>query len=190
MFKKIIFIIAIVIITVSILAIFGWILQIELLTQIVSGLPTMKFNTALSFMLLGVVLIFIIKHINLATAHIVNGILLVIGIATLSQDVFGVSFGLDELFVPDQQGILLGNLHPGRMSSATSLSFLLLSISLLLIMIGKPKVLVFAAYLSQAVAFFSFLVITIYFFKFLQKKKLPLFLQWLFILHLDFFWQA
>ncbi|WP_108425320.1 response regulator [Flagellimonas amoyensis] len=171
MLKRTILIIAAFINVVSILAILGWMLRIESLTQVVAGLPTMKFNTAFCFILLGATIILIVKHYNLAVAHVVNGILLVIGLVTFSQDILGVNFGLDQFFVQDHLSILSGSLNPGRMSLATSLSFSLLSIALILIMLGKPKLLRLAAYMSQSVAFFAFLAMTAFFFQIPTEEK-------------------
>lgn len=171
MLKKSIFIIVAVLVMVSVLAILGWVLQIESLTQVVTGLPTMKFNTALCFILLGTTLTLIIKHVNLAASYIVNSILLMVGLVTLGQDIFAIDFGLDQFFVVDQIGTLSGNPKPGRMSSTTSLSFLLLSISLMFILVGRPKLLGFSAYLSQSVAFFSVLAIVAFFFQIPAEEK-------------------
>lgn len=171
MLKKTISSIAYLIIGVSVVAILGWILQVEVLTRLVSALPSMKFNTALSFLLLGTAIVFIVKHFNLAAAYTFNGLLLIMGVATLSQDIFGFDFGLDQLLIQDRPGLLLGKIYPGRMSPATSLSFTLLGLSLLIIMLGKQKLTWLAAYLSQAVAFFSFLAIIAYIFQIPTEEK-------------------
>lgn len=172
MLKKYILTISVIINLVSILAMLGWIFQVESLTRVISELPSMKFNTALCFILLGATIVLIIKHYKLVFAHISNSFLILIGLLTLSQDIFSLTLGLDQFFVEDYFGIRSGNPLPGRMSSATSLSFLLLGISLLLILLGRPKTFRFAAYLSQAVAFFSFLAITAYFFQIPTEDKI------------------
>ncbi len=172
MLKRYILIISAIINIVSILAILGWMFQLESLTRIVSELPSMKFNTALCFIFLGATIVLIVKHYNIVFAHIVNAFLLIVGLLTLSQDIFAIDFGIDQFFVEDYFGIQSGNPHPGRMSSATSLSFSLLGISLLLILLGKPNKMRFAAYMSQAVAFFSFLAITAYFFQIPTEDKI------------------
>lgn len=172
MLKRYILTISAIINIVSILALLGWIFQIESLTRLVSGLPSMKFNTALCFILLGATMVLIVKHYNLVVAHVVNALLILMGFFTLSQDIFTLNLTLDQFFVADYLGIRSGNPHPGRMSPATSLSFVLLGISLLLILLGKPKNLRLAAYLSQAVAFFSILAITAFFFQIPTEEKI------------------
>ncbi|WP_318312721.1 response regulator [Flagellimonas crocea] len=172
MLKRIILVITAIITLVSILAILGWMFQIESLTRVLSDLPSMKFNTAFCFILLGVVIFLIVKHYNLVLPHTINALLLIMVSITLSQDIFGIDLGIDQFFIEDRLGILLGKQHPGRMSSATSLSFLFLGISLLLILLGKSKGIRLAAYLSQCVAFFSFLAITAYFFVIPTEEKI------------------
>lgn len=154
MLKRYILIISAIINIVSILAILGWMFQLESLTRVVSELPSMKFNTALCFIFLGATIVLIVKHYNIVFAHIVNAFLLIVGLLTLSQDIFAIDLGIDQFIVEDYFGIQSGNPHPGRMSSATSLSFSLLGISLLLILLGKPNKMRFAPYMSQAVPFF------------------------------------
>ncbi|WP_318345720.1 response regulator [Flagellimonas baculiformis] len=171
MLKRTILILAAIINVVSILALLGWLLQMESLTRVIAGLPIVEFNTAFCFILLGITIILIVKHYNLVVAHVVNGILLLIGLVTFGQDILGADFGLDQFFVKDNLDILSGSLNPGRMSLATSLSFTLLGIALLLIMLGKPKLLKLSAYLSQSVAFFAFLAITAFFFQIPIEEK-------------------
>lgn len=144
----------------------------ESLTTVISELPSMKFNTALCFIFVGVTIILIVRHYHIAVAHTINAFLITIGLLTLSQDIFSIDLGLDQFFVEDHFGVRAGNPYPGRMSSATSLSFFLLGISLFLILLGKPKNLRLAAYLSQSVAFFSFLAITAYFFQIPTEEKI------------------
>ncbi|WP_222983376.1 response regulator [Flagellimonas meishanensis] len=163
MLKKTIVSIAITLIVVSAVVLLGWLLQIEALTYNVTGLPTMKFNTAFSFMLLAMVIFLNVRKGNMAIPHVVNGILLCLGLLTLYQDIAGVNLGIDQAMVSDLDGILSGNPTPGRMSSVTSLSFILLGVSLLLISVRKPRYLNVAAYLAQSVAFFAFLAMSAFF---------------------------
>lgn len=160
MFKKTIVIIASILALVSATAISGWVFNVKPLTQIVTGLPTMKFNTALSFILLAWVIFLKARNGNRIVAYLGNSLLFCIASLTLYQDMTGINIGIDQWAVMDQWSIVSNNSHPGRMSSVTSFSFFSLSIALFIILSKKTKLLSLAAYLSQAVAFFSFLAIT------------------------------
>lgn len=148
--------VSIVIGLISILAIFGWLLNIEVLTNIYQGLPTMKFNTALSFLLLACV-IFCIQKKYFKFSATFNVLLLGIALVTLLQDIIGFNLGIDQFFIEDKKGILNNNPAPGRMSMATSVSFILLSISLFLIQSGKDSAKKWASYCSLTVVLLSFL---------------------------------
>ncbi|MBW8200930.1 hypothetical protein [Flagellimonas abyssi] len=104
MLKRYILIISAIINIVSILAILGWMFQLESLTRVVSELPSMKFNTALCFIFLGATIVLIVKHYNIVFAHIVNAFLLIVGLLTLSQDIFAIDLGIDQFIVEDFLG--------------------------------------------------------------------------------------
>lgn len=157
---------------VSILAIMGWFFKIELFTQLIPGLPTMKFNTAFSFFLLTIVIYFTYKKTNITLIYLFNSVLLVITGLTFLQDIGSFNIGIDQLIVVDEKGVLSGNPTPGRMSTATSLSFILLSISIFLILSKKRKGKILSAYLLYGVNFFSFIAITSYFFKIATSQKI------------------
>lgn len=111
----------------------GWILDVPALKSVFPGFVTMKFNTALMFVLSGVAL----SQLNRSTPttrgrFIVQGssvIVMVIGLLSLCQHLFGWNLGIDELFIADAT---LTSLYPGRMSFVTGLSFVCVGISLLL----------------------------------------------------------
>lgn len=112
-------------ILVSIMAILGWVLSVEILTTLGKSFPSMKFNTALCFLISGVAILkFKKSHYN---DKVIIGLGLVLGVVsflTLLQYVFNTNFGIDELFLEDEFSIHL----PGRMSPATALLFFLLAI--------------------------------------------------------------
>lgn len=124
---------------VSFLAMLGWLLGIEVLTQVLPDLPTMKFNTAFSFFLLACVIFCTQEKRCFKISQVLNFLLLALTLTTLLQDIGSLNFGIDQLITLDQRGIDRGNPTPGRMSMATSLSFILLSISLMLIRSGNKK---------------------------------------------------
>ena len=97
----------------------GWLLGIEPLKQVLPGLSSMKFNTALGFLLAGGALYFREKP---GLRHGLAGAVGLLGALTLAQVFTGVDSGIDQLFV--REAAVAGQ-APGRMSPATALCFLL-----------------------------------------------------------------
>ena len=83
---------------------------------------TMFFNTALCFVISGVSLLFLETRFSYV-ARILGITIVFFSIAMLSQDMFHISLGLDELF-EDFYYILPGTI-PGRMAIQTSINFIL-----------------------------------------------------------------
>ncbi len=109
----------------------GWISGIPLLTSFWPGLTSMKFNTAVSFVLAGTALFS-------ATAgsprhHLLGWIcslaIIAIGAASLSQYLFGWNLSIDELLVPDWP-TPIATVYPGRMSFPSAVGFLLVGSAL------------------------------------------------------------
>ena len=113
----------------------GWIMDNAILRSLLPGLPAMRFNTALSFLLMSSSLWFLQneeagpaqKGIGKALA----GLALLISLLTLSEYLFGWNLGIDELFIKDIYSS--PNLFPGRMSPIAVLCSGLSSTSLLLL---------------------------------------------------------
>jgi hypothetical protein len=113
------------------LALLGWLLGIPALKSVLSGLATMKPNTALCFVLVGMSLWLIELRAgelssprvkNIRTAQILGGVVGLVGLLTLAEYDFHRNLGLDHvLFRSAVQAA--GDLHPGRMSGAPHLVF-------------------------------------------------------------------
>jgi hypothetical protein len=119
----------------------GWWLHIVALTSIVPGLVTMKPNTALCFILAGIALVLLRAPVTNPKsssnaekwiARFCSAILIVIGLITYGERVFGWHAGIDEILF-SQTLLATGVPHPGLMASATAFSFLLLGITLLVL---------------------------------------------------------
>ena len=111
------------------LVLFGWHLRIPPLIQIHSTFVPMQYNTALGFLLCGIGLI-AIKFPSRIPCGILGSTASLIGGLTLIQYLFGLSFGLDELFM--EHYVLVKTSHPGRMAPNTALCFTLTGTSLAL----------------------------------------------------------
>jgi signal transduction histidine kinase/CheY-like chemotaxis protein len=116
------------------LALTGWILGIDELKSIVPGTITMKANSAVAFILMGAS-VWLADGASDARTRAVSTALalaagLVAGLVGL-QYLLGWDLGIDQLLFREAPGAV-GTVHPGRMSPQTALSFVLLSLAIIL----------------------------------------------------------
>jgi len=143
---------------IGLVVIVGWIFNIEHLKSVFPGLVSMKANTAIAFIAGGSSLALIVigrsNKFCRSAALILALIVLVIGAATLSEYIFNIDLGIDQIFFRESPGAA-GTLSPGRMAPSTALCFTSLGISLLLLLLllllsnTVPAII-----LSQALAIF------------------------------------
>ena len=162
-------------ISLGLVVIVGWMFNIQLLMTIVPGYVSLKFNTALFFILAGVAVLFLSREKSLGHNSLISALLAVFGLATLAQDVFGIDLGLDQLFISDKQAIAKGALSPGRPSPITSLCFSLLGAVLLIIRSANPYLKKLAQYGLHTITFLSFIAIVGYLFNVPAFYKLSFF---------------
>ena len=141
--------------SIGLIVLFGWFLNIPILKSFLPGLPAMRFNTALSLLLLGSSL-WLLKdeQIGLTRKRLgqgLAGIVLVLNLLTLGEYLFGWNSGIDEFFVQDLDSP--PDLFPGRIAPLVILCAGLSSLSLL--RLGSR----FARYFSYAVLTLSILII-------------------------------
>lgn len=103
----------------GLLVMWAWYQDIHAIITIPPSAAAMQFNTALCFVGLGLYKIF---HVRLPLVGV-----LLIALPTILQDITGITFGIDTLFFSGELVEECAKL--GRMSSATSLFFLLCSAS-------------------------------------------------------------
>jgi hypothetical protein len=117
-------------------AIAGWIFGIPALTRISPSWITMKFSTAIAFVISGISLHFIAaaqegdfdaSQIVLSVTSLIISILMGL---MLFSGIFGVQTGIETLFVNDPGGI--NSVAPGRPSAPTMVNFLLMVVAALL----------------------------------------------------------
>jgi PAS domain S-box-containing protein len=126
---------SIVVVGIGLAVMLGWIMDISTLRSILPGLPTLRFNTALSFLLLGSS-IWLLQNEEMSPAKkyvgkFLAGLALLMSLLTLGEYLFGWNLGLDELFIKDVHSA--PNLFPGRMSPIAVLGSGFSSTSLLLL---------------------------------------------------------
>lgn len=135
---------AVVVSAAGLLVITGWILDIGVLKSVSPDWITMKFSTALAFMLSGGTLYFIARtyegeldkpQIFLPISTLL--ILLLMGVGFFSA-VLGVHAGIDDLFIADSPGGVK-TVIPGRPSLPTMLNFIFVSLAGLLAMFDHEK---------------------------------------------------
>jgi len=122
-------------VVVGFLVVLGWIFHIPALTTVLPNLPSMKLNTCVSFMMLGLALVAANRTERKGTRTrraemlivVCSGIVLLISLLTLAEYLFGVDFAIDELLIKDVMMTPNSLTPPGRMSPITATNFVLLS---------------------------------------------------------------
>ncbi len=141
----------------------GWALDIEVLKRISPGLVSMKANTALCFSLTGVSLWLLEKERSGKRARRIAAacalIAMMVGLLTLSEYLFGWDFQIDQLLFQDRLPDAVA-FHPGRMSHATAVNFILTGMALLLLGLRafrSAQLLALATALVSLLAFIGYL---------------------------------
>lgn len=117
----------------GLLVLFGWYTHNLALLRLSPAFMAMAYNTALGFLLCGLGLGAVTRADSRAARLLVllcGGGAAVIGLLTLSEYLFGVSLGLDELMMKSY--VRSGVTAPGRMAFCTALCFSLTGAALLL----------------------------------------------------------
>lgn len=120
------------------LALVGWILDIVILRSVFPGLPQMMGNTALGFVLAGVSLWLVGTHPAQSEmerrqrriAHVCACGVVLLGLVTLAQYVFGWDVGIDQVLMKDMAGAVDTSI-PGRPSPHSAGAFILVGLALL-----------------------------------------------------------
>jgi signal transduction histidine kinase/ActR/RegA family two-component response regulator len=141
---------AVLLLVLGTLVLLGWIWNIETLTTVLPGRITMKPNTAIGFLLLGVPLLLLAgpktpRSVRLCCAASAT-LVIVVGLLTLSEYLFRVDLRIDQLLFTD----LLPSPYPGRMAHITAFNFCIAGLSVLLLLFPEKR-----ANISQALAAIS-----------------------------------
>ncbi|MEQ9414297.1 MAG: PAS domain-containing protein, partial [Cyclobacteriaceae bacterium] len=119
---------------IGLIVVFGWSLDIVILKSVIPGFPSMKLNTALCFILLGVSFLLIQNEKKYTVVR--KGlaiVVLMIASVTISQDIFDYNSGIDEMVVRDEMARITDLAMPGRMATISSFCFILVSLTFLFI---------------------------------------------------------
>ena len=131
----------------GVLVLLGWLLNVGLLTTVLPGRITMKPNTAIGFLFLGVAL-FLLTRSSKTRKTVLwcaasAAVVILVGLLTLSEYLFHVSLGIDQFFFRD----LTQFPYPGRMAHITAFNFCITGLSVLLLAFSEKS-----AKFSQALA--------------------------------------
>lgn len=158
----------------GVLVICGWLFNVHILiTAGASEIATMKFNTAIAFVLTGICIVALASKRRSFDRYgkILSVVIAFIGIVTLAQHLFDINLGIDELFLKDRHTASTSN--PGRMSQATSVN---------LIFVGIALFLQFQRKFHQLIQILNFLILAIaaiviisYAFNLSYRSNLPFF---------------
>lgn len=120
-----------VILLIGVLVLIGWSFDISILKSISFEFTSMKFNTAVCFVLCGIVLYSISRndHITLI-GKILSVLLIAIALTAIGEYIFDTSIGIDEMFIKDDQPVK-GSMRPGRMSPISAFNFIFIGLSFL-----------------------------------------------------------
>ena len=153
----------------------GWVLDIEFLKTILPYHASMKFNTACCFVSSGGALLFYIHYKGKAMFVALSIFTALLGLVSLSQDIFGYNLGIDELIVADLVALDVGDVWPGRPSPTTSFCFSLLGLAFLTIDLSGARIKVIRQYALHLITLISFISILGYLFDVSPKNKLSIF---------------
>jgi len=112
----------------GIVVIIGWLFNLPGFETIYPHYVSMRFNTALCFILLGATLIITqveSNKYNKLIFLVLSITLSIFGALSLSQDIFHFNSGIDQLFVTDRLAIVEKYPFPGRMATNVSFCFAL-----------------------------------------------------------------
>jgi hypothetical protein len=112
----------------------GWFLDIGILKSILPVWVTMKFSTAFSFLLSGIILYFTARlhkgedELAGLVLPIASMVIFLLMAALLGSTFWGVNVGIEEMFVKDSMNAV-GSVTPGRPSIATMINFILIAMA-------------------------------------------------------------
>ncbi|HSF75805.1 MAG TPA: hybrid sensor histidine kinase/response regulator, partial [Microcoleus sp.] len=165
--KRISQIASLLVIAIGCLVLIGWQFDISLLKTGVPGMTsTMKANTALCFLLAGVslrLLQYQRTRLHYRVAQGTAGFIIIIGLLTLSEYLFGWHLGIDEWLFRDV--VSSATPEPGRMGVNTALNFVLMGVALLLLGKNSQRDTWLAQICSSVAALISLLALFGYIFE-------------------------
>ncbi len=142
----------------------GWIFDVVVLKSIIPSFVSMKINTAICFLFSGMVLMCMTMGKWNNACRFMAIFILLFGIATFSQNIFGYNLGIDQLLITDYEVIKNGLPYPGRPSPSTTFCFSLYGFALLGIKSESFRFNKLAQYSLHLITLISFIALLGYLF--------------------------
>ncbi|MEO7211844.1 PAS domain S-box protein [Mucilaginibacter sp.] len=145
-------------VVIGFIVIIGWVFNILSFQTIIPAYASMKFNTALGFILLGCILLltqFRVTRYNTALSVFLSILVMAIGLISMLQTLFHFTLGIDQFFITDHPSINLHRPNPGRMSVNTAACFILLGLAFVGFSFKHRFIHLFAQYLLTFVTAIS-----------------------------------
>jgi signal transduction histidine kinase len=123
------------VIFIALVVMLGWLADVPILTSAGPTWVRMKFNAAIPFLVLGITVLLFVTEAPLSArwrvlVQLGIAFAMAIGVASLLEDVLGVSLGFDQLLTTEVAHTR-ETIHPGRIAPLTSVSLILTSLALL-----------------------------------------------------------
>jgi hypothetical protein len=142
--RKIAKILSLVVMIAGLCVMIGWILDIGVLKSIRPTWVSMKFDTAIAFVLSGITLYFIVRAVEgefdkaQAVLSVTSLVIILLMGVLFSSAFLKVQTGLEDLFIKEPTGAV-NTAVPGRPSIPTMFSFMLIGIAGIIIMLNPDK---------------------------------------------------
>ena len=125
-------------VAVGLLSILGLVFRIDLLKSVLPGQPVIKINAAACLVLLGMALWLVgrrdtVSRVKRLCARIMASATALVGLVSLTEHLFGRSFGIDQLLFHEPVADTFFSVRPGLIAPITALDFLLLGLAILLL---------------------------------------------------------
>ena len=129
----------VVLLTLGALVLLGWLWKIESLTTFLPGPITMKPNTAIGFVFLGLALFLLTWYSKARSTQLWCAasatVVILVGLVTLSEYLFHSDLGIDQFLFKD----VVQSTFPGRMTHITAFNFCIAGLSLLLLALSERR---------------------------------------------------
>ncbi len=151
---------AVLLVGLGLLVVLGWALDIPVLKSVHPNLVSMKANTAVGIMVSGITLLLLLKYtrttFNYWLSLVLASFVIVLGLVSVIEYVFGVYTGLDSLFFTEHSDAV-GTYLPGRMSPNAAIGFLIAGTALISLIIKNASSLIIAQLCASFLALLSVL---------------------------------
>jgi signal transduction histidine kinase len=169
-YKKFIIGISAIVFTVATVVCLGWLLKIDSVLSLSASYESMKFNTALLFILSSIAL-FSQTQGQIKAAKLLAIIIATTGLATFLQYIFEKDFLIDQLFVNDYLTDKKAWGYPGRMNPISAINFVLFGIAIIAQTYSEKKLKLVVQTSLQLIMMFSLAAIVGYFLNIIKIEE-------------------